>query len=72
MLLFVKSDIEYGCQASYTTDITRDTYVRNWTKRWRSWCLRSRKVAGSIPDEVIFFTDLLLPAAHWSWGPLSL
>jgi hypothetical protein len=34
----------------------------------------SRKVAGSIPDEVIgfFFIDLILPAALWPWGQLNL
>jgi hypothetical protein len=35
----------------------------------------SRKVAGSIPDEVIeffFSIDLIHPAAQWPWGRLSL
>jgi len=33
-----------------------------------------RKVAGSIPDGVIgfFFIDIILPAALWPWGRLSL
>jgi hypothetical protein len=34
----------------------------------------SRKVAGSIPDEVIglFSVDLILPVALWPWYRLSL
>jgi hypothetical protein len=32
----------------------------------------SRKVAGSNPDEVDFFNYLILPAALWPWGRLSL
>ena len=38
------------------------------------YCVTSRKVAGSIPDGVIgfFFIDIILPAALWPWGRLSL
>jgi hypothetical protein len=34
----------------------------------------SRKVAVSIPDEVVGFVsiDVILPAALWPWGRLSL
>jgi len=44
--------------------------------RCRSWlrhCATSRKVAGSIPDEVFgFLIEARLPAALWPWGLLSL
>ena len=35
-----------------------------------SWL--SRKVVGSIPDGVIGTFNIILAAAIWSWGPLSL
>ena len=40
----------------------------HWDTRWCSWL---RKVAGSIPDDVIrFFIVLILSAALWSWDRL--
>jgi hypothetical protein len=34
--------------------------------------LQSRKIVGSIPDEVDLSIDLILPAALLPWGRLSL
>jgi hypothetical protein len=35
-------------------------------------CATSRKVSGSSPEEVDISIDLILPAALWPWGRLSL
>jgi len=43
--------------------------------RWRIWlrlCATSRKVAGSIPNDVIEFFIDILPAGLWAWVRLSL
>jgi hypothetical protein len=50
---------------------------RPWIILRRSWLRHyatSRKVAGSSPEEVDFFSSiyLILPAALWPWGRLSL
>jgi hypothetical protein len=49
-------------------------YVVGVLRSWLRPYAKSRKVAGSIPDEVIglFSVDLILPVTLWPWGRLSL
>jgi hypothetical protein len=48
------------CDGDYTYNYLKHIAIRG--RRWRSWfrhCTTSRKVAGSIPDEVIGIFHLL-------------
>jgi hypothetical protein len=39
--------------------------------RWLRHCATNRKVAGSIPDGVIDFIDIIPSVAVWSWSRLN-
>ena len=55
----------FGMLLSYDLLLTAGT-------RWLSWlrhCATNQEVAGSSPDGALgFFSDLIIPAALWSWG----
>jgi hypothetical protein len=65
-----------GCFANYIIIIIIIIIIYNQDGTRQRSSLRhyaaSRKVAGSGPDEVDFSIYLILPAALWPWGRLSL
>ena len=54
----------------------RTVIMLQWSTQWRSWlrhCATSRKVAARfLRGSLVFFIDIILSAAQWPWGLLSL
>jgi hypothetical protein len=71
--------MEYSEEVKQQTALLDYSFLMNqlsisYQRSWLGGYATSRKVAGSSPDEVIgfFSIDLIIPAALWPWGRLSL
>jgi len=79
----ISTNILMNYTFSFSTEIREESNLwpvdfrfgdRGRVAQWLRCCATNRKVAGSIPDDVIekIFIDIIFLIALWPWGRLSL